>query len=133
MASLALCWEAISSYLRTARVKKNFICPDFPQPTRARVAPGPHLGRRFTVRLAVTLPPLIYGAGGSCGIGTPPIRCTHCIIEKWTYSPARARRPYWRDLARQVFALTFPRELGRRPQAVRKSLRRGLLGLVHRP
>ena len=58
-------------------VKKNFICPDFPQPTRARVAPGPNPGRRFTVRLAVTLPPLIYGAGGSCGIGTPPIRCTH--------------------------------------------------------
>ena len=92
-------------------LKKKIICPDFPQPTRERVAPGPHLGRRLTVRLAVTLPPLIYGAGGYCGMGTPPMVCTHCIIEKWTYSPARARRPYWRDLARQVFALTFPRGL----------------------
>ena len=55
-------------------------------------------------------------------MGTAPMVCTHCIIEKWTYSPARARRPYWRDLARQVFAITFPRVLGRVPRAVRKTL-----------
>ena len=55
-------------------------------------------------------------------MGTAPIVCTHCILEIWTYSPARARRPYWRDLARQVFAITFPRVLGRGPRAVRKTL-----------
>ena len=84
--------------------------------TRARgVAPGPNPGRRFTLpRSSTGLGLLWYGHGPH---GVYALHPRDMDILPCTSPPALLT-----ELARQVFALTFPRVLGRGPRAVRKTL-----------
>jgi hypothetical protein len=124
----------MSSATSSTKKKILFFPTSLSLHTRARgVAPGPNPGRRFTVRLAVTLPPLIYGAGGSCGIGTPPIRCTHSHHREMDILPCTSPPALLAGPRSAGLRYNFPPSAWTRAPGRAQDTGRGLLGLVRRP